>query len=135
MPYLNKIRKAFIDLNPKKTFEPGDWNWLFTLVIIAVWSKTPRYKTIHYLRKACFYNSTIIPEIYSVEQRLKEINIDPTDIKVAKELAFNEFMRRIGNNYEDKKIEANGDVYPMSPLEYLGTPQTGLFTKPKKGKK
>ena len=111
MPYLDEARKTFIDLNPQKTFEPGDWNYLFTLAIIRVWEKTPRYKTIHALRKACFYESQSIIEIYAVETRLLGINISKQDIQIAKELAFNEFYRRVGAMYEDQKIMLNGDVY------------------------
>jgi hypothetical protein len=115
MPYLNEERKTFIDLHPDKAKDEGDMNYLFTLGILNAWKKVPRYKTIHHLRKACFYDASVIPEVWAIEQRFKRINAHPTDIKVAKELAFNEFMRRIGNPYEDSKIKENGDVYPEKP--------------------
>lgn len=112
MPYLDEARKTFIGLSPEWATKPGDMNWLFTLAIIKVWERCPRYKTIHYLRKACYYEPSTITEICVVEQRLLHSEADGLDIKVARELAFNEFMRRIGNKYEDQKIKKNGDVYP-----------------------
>ena len=130
MPYLDEARKDFVDYNPGKTHEPGDWNYLFTLAILRVWELTPKYKTIHLLRKACYYEPQSVAHIYAIEQRLLNINVDRLDIKVSSELAFNEFMRRIGNKYEDKKIKENGDVYPDEYAVY-----DEPIKKTKKGKK
>lgn len=136
MPYLTKERKTFLGLNPNKASEEGDWNYLFTLGIIKEWESAPCYATIHKLRKACFYDSTASVSIWAIEQNLLALNLQPGDIKVAKELAFNEFMRRIGNKYEDNKIKSNGDVYPNDVTsEYLGTPSAGLVRRAKKEKK
>ncbi len=112
MPYLTEERKKFIDMNPGKAKEEGDMNYLFTLGIIRAWEKVPRYKTIHHLRKACFYDSSSIVEVYAIEQRFKVLNVHPVDINIAKELAFGEFMERIGNEYERMARKRNGDVYP-----------------------
>ena len=114
MPYLDDDRKKFIAENPNKTFNEGDWNYLFTLAIIRVWEKTPRYKTIHALRKACYHDPQTLVEMYATECRLLSINISPLDIKIARELAFDEFYRRVGAKYESKKIKENGDVYPAT---------------------
>jgi len=123
MPYLDDERKKFVDLNPDKAKEEGDMNYIFTLGILNAWKKTPRYKTIHHLRKACFYDASVIHEVWAIEQRFKNLNVHPVDINVAKELAFNEFYRRVGAKYEDKKIKENGDVYPDDmTLGLLGHP-------------
>ncbi len=112
MPYLEESRKEFILNNPAKPHNEGDMNYLFTLAIIRVWEQTPRYKTIHNLRKACYHEPQSIAHIYTIECRLLALNVDRLDIKIARELAFNEFMRRIGSVYEEEKRVANGDVYP-----------------------
>jgi hypothetical protein len=111
MPYLTEERKRFLDLNPDKAYEVGDCNYLFTLGLIHEWNKEPRYKTIHRLKKACYSDSTASTAVFAIEARLRGTNVDKLDIETAKQLAFDEFYRRIGSKYEDKKIEENGDVY------------------------
>lgn len=119
MPYLDDERKKFVDEQRSKATKEGDCNYLFTLALISAWIKKPGYATLHNFRKACFYDPSVQHEVWVIEQDLKEYNVSPVDIKIAKEMAFNEFMRRVGNKYEDKKIAENGDVYPEDVIPVI----------------
>ena len=111
MPYLTEDRRKFIEENRSKAFEAGDWNYLFTLALIHAFSKEPRYKTIHLLKQACYIDHYASPHILDVEVILKELNVSLADRQTARQLAFDEFYRRVTSKYEDKKRKENGDVY------------------------
>jgi hypothetical protein len=111
VPYLTAVRKKSL-LNP--TFHPthkGDWNYLYTLAFISMWKNDNSYTTIHKIAL-----SVLQPELFEetneVTKRIAEsMGASKFDLVVARQLAFREFMRRVGDRYEDKKREENGDVY------------------------
>ena len=111
MPYLTLERIRFLEAQKEKAVQEGDWNYLYTLELIATFLKAPKYKTIHLIKKACYVNSQWVPGIKAIDDHLRKINIPAEDIVTARQLACDEFYRRVASLYEDSKIALNGDVY------------------------
>jgi hypothetical protein len=81
------------------------------LAYLKVWLKegNQRYKTIDALRRASIFPETL-PEVKQVTEDLVAIGVPFVDLAIARDLAFLEFYRRIGMDYEDIAIDKNGDL-------------------------
>lgn len=116
MPYLDEKRKKELDENPYRASTPGDLNYLFTVEYLNIWIKTQRYMTIHLLKKSVKDPSCI----YDIEQLSKKLSPQySADLETARELAFLEFYRRIGAEYEDMCITKNGDLKEYQEAQEL----------------
>jgi len=86
MPYIRKeFRGAVAKVTP---LNPGELNYAFTMLLIS-------------------YAERMISTDHPMSYQLLN------DIAGALELAKAEYIRRVVNPYEDKKIAENGDVYPF----------------------
>lgn len=110
MPYLNSERREYLKGVWNKEITGGDINYLFTELLIRKWMANPCYQTIHDLKRA-----TVVmagdDDFWELRATLLEHGVADVDIRVAAELAYNEFQRRIVADYEDAKAASNGDVY------------------------
>ena len=111
MPYVDQNRRDILKDDPLKANSVGDYNYLFTLAYLKVWLKegNQRYKTIDALRRASIFPETM-PEVKQVTEDLVAIGVPFMDLTIARDLAFLEFYRRIGIDYEDITIDKNGDL-------------------------
>jgi hypothetical protein len=111
MPYVDQNRRDILKDDPLKANSVGDYNYLFTLAYLKVWLKegNQRYKTIDALRRASIFPETM-PEVKQVTEDLVAIGVPFMDLAIARDLAFLEFYRRIGIDYEDITIDKNGDL-------------------------
>jgi hypothetical protein len=111
MPYVDQARRDILKDDPLKANTVGDYNYLFTLAYLKVWLKegNQRYKTIDALRRASIFPETM-PEVKQVTEDLVAIGVPFVDLAIARDLAFLEFYRRIGVDYEDIAIDKNGDL-------------------------
>lgn len=127
MPYLEDANKAALVHTLAQT--GGELNYLITLYLIETWKILGRYETIHQIRRAQIELEMLVPllgcynrydvsmtdlSIYLLDIYHTEVNydeLDYIDFIAALRAAIDEFNRRITNDYEDKKIEQNGDVY------------------------
>jgi hypothetical protein len=111
MPYVDSSRRDILKDDPLKANTVGDYNYLFTLAYLKVWLKegNQRYKTIDALRRASIFPETM-PEVMQVTEDLVAIGVPFVDLAIARDLAFLEFYRRIGVDYEDIAIDKNGDL-------------------------
>jgi len=111
MPYVDSSRRDILKDDPLKANTVGDYNYLFTLAYLKVWLKegNQRYKTIDALRRASIFPETM-PEVKQVTEDLVAIGVPFVDLAIARDLAFLEFYRRIGIDYEDIAIDKNGDL-------------------------
>jgi len=111
MPYIDPARRDILKDDPLKANTVGDYNYLFTLAYLKVWLKegNQRYKTIDALRRASIFPETL-PEVKQVTEDLVAIGVPFVDLAIARDLAFLEFYRRIGMDYEDIAIDKNGDL-------------------------
>ena len=111
MPYISNSEREMLQLNPLKASTVGQYNYLFTLAYLKVWLKegNQRYKTIDALRRASIFPETM-PEVKQVTEDLVAIGVPFMDLAIARDLAFLEFYRRIGVDYEDIAIDKNGDL-------------------------
>lgn len=114
MPYLTEERKGELLKEPGLARTSGDWNYMYTSAMIKAWSAKQSYATIHAIKLAV-RNPTHCEQIMEVESFFAFLNVALEDRFAARELAFFEFMRRVGNNYENQKITENGDVYDGVP--------------------
>ncbi len=104
MPYVSQEQRTANEI-----VDEGTLNYFITKVILDVWSKAPKYATIHMLRKELVTdpkNSRFIKELRGKAAHAFTV----ADIHTAAALAFNEFYRRVGVTYEESKIKANGDL-------------------------
>jgi hypothetical protein len=111
MPYIDQARRDILKDDPLKANTPGDFNYLYTLAYLKVWLKegNQRYKTVDALRRASIFPETM-PEVKQVTEDLVAIGVPFVDLAIARDLAFLEFYRRIGVDYEDIAIDRNGDL-------------------------
>lgn len=116
MPY-NKIeRRKLLDKDLKAAVDVGDLNYVYTAhVIIPIWVFETRYKTIEKIRALMNgdeTNSTVV----NIDMTFRKKGWTDKQVKRAKELAFDEFYRRVGVNYENNAARKNGDVYEGVPF-------------------
>jgi len=120
MPYISASDRNILKDETVHTDNVGDYNYLFTLAYLKVWLKegNQRYKTIHALRKASIFPETI-DEVSQVNKRLINTGARFVDLAIARDLAFLEFYKRIGTDYEELAIERNGDLIEYQQAEDL----------------
>jgi hypothetical protein len=111
MPYVTQNRRDLLKDKPWEAENVGDYNYLFTLAYLAEWLKdgNQRYHTIHSIKASSIVPDVLV-EVKEVDRILQDIGVSILDRQVARELAFHEFYRRIGCEYEDFAVEKNGDV-------------------------
>lgn len=83
MPYIKAADREALDKYPLSVQNAGELNYMITKIALAYWTGV------------------------NGKQNYQKIN----DIIGALECAKMEFVRRVVNEYEDQKIEQNGDVY------------------------
>lgn len=110
MPYVDKEARPLLLKDPNKVRNVGDLNFLYSNIYKALWIKEKGYKTIEFICAIGLSHETpqFIKELDVIFQRR---GFKETQLVRAKFLAFYEFMRRVGDYYEDGKIIQNGDVY------------------------
>lgn len=117
MPYVPKKDRE--ETIKRGAINVGELNFLYTIQLARIFELFPGYTTIHYMKKHLQLSEISIggiPVAYEILTRLSDVakankRFDFEDHRAARELAFHEFMRRVGDKYEDKKKEENGDVY------------------------
>lgn len=120
MPYIDaKARERL-----KNPYEPaktvGELNYIYTQLFIQYfYCNGGRYQQIHDIKVQIdrAITKNIIGNLDLLAQKLLVINAQHDqfsgwDIRVALDLAFLEFYRRVAGPYEDQKKHENGDVYP-----------------------
>lgn len=119
MPYIKKEKRIKMHKDSSSIGDVGDLNYAYSLIYITLWTKTQSYKTIEFIAGIGLGQET--PQfILDLDRVATRKGFNQNEIKRAKFLAFQEFMRRVGNNYEDVKITENGDIYggvPYGPGE------------------
>ncbi len=119
MPYLPEERKQELDKDPLLANTVGDLNYLFTVEYLKIWLAEPRYATIHKIKEAS-QNRDSSTAINVLENKLwVSFNFTTNELNVAKELAFLEFYRRVGAEYEEYCIIKNGDLKEYQQAEEL----------------
>lgn len=120
MPYIPRSDRNILKDETIHTDSVGDYNYLFTLAYLKIWLKegNQRYKTVHALRKASIFPETI-DEVRQVNERLAQTGVPLVDLAVARDLAFLEFYRRVGADYEDIAIDKNGDLPEFEQAQEL----------------
>lgn len=115
MPYIKKDKRLKIVKDPTYISDVGDLNFAYSTIYIALWDKKQSYTTIEFIAGIGLGHEfpNFIAELDRVVIRR---GFSSNEVKRAKLLAYNEFMRRVGNNYEDKKIDENGDIYNGVPF-------------------
>lgn len=109
MPHLNNARKAALRANIFLAENPGDLNFLLTLVILRSFKEYPRYERIHVLRRDFVTDPKNNKALNQLRNDFAHI-FKVSDIYTAAALAFEEFYRLVGSKYEDLKIKENGMV-------------------------
>lgn len=132
MPYCGKKKEEEIKKDVDKVVTVGDMNLAYTVhVIIPRWIRERRYSTIHTIRKilTARENDQVCRMI---DYRLKQKGFTIQDIETARFNAYDEFWRRVGQNYEDEAMRKNGDVYDNIPYasKYLGQMEIDNTNKP-----
>lgn len=109
MPAIKMEKRPVVRDNILACNEPGDLNYLFTVVILQTFIEKPSYSTIHNLRKAFVTEPKTNLMIQDIRCALAG-SFSTGDIYTAAALAFEEFYARVGRKYEDKKYSLNGDL-------------------------
>lgn len=110
MPYVRQVVRPKLLEDPRYAHDVGDLNFLYSNVYKALWIKEKGYKTIEFISSIGLSHEE--PQfIKDLDFILRKKGFSEQQLIRAKFLAFHEFMRRIGNKYEDKKILENGDIY------------------------
>ncbi len=116
MPHVTQAKRDAIKKNRRTSLtEEGDLNYVYTLFIIERWTETPRYKTIHDLKKI-MYGGVTSSVLRQLDRDVQKRGWDVFDIQTAKQAAYDEFYLRVGRNYEMEKAHENGDVYAGVPF-------------------
>lgn len=110
MPYIKKEKRPKIIKDPTYIGDVGDLNFAYSMTYIALWAKEQSYKTIEFIA-GIGWSQEFPRFIQEIDRVVIKRGFSSNEVKRAKLLAYNEFMRRVGNNYEDKKIDENGDIY------------------------
>lgn len=140
MPYIRKEKRGPILADLNKVVDVGDLNFVYTVkIIIPTWVAEPRYKTIEAIRglmTAGVLNDTL----RTIDTHFLRKGWTREQIQRAKDLAFDEFYRRVGVYYENHACFINGDVYagvefamPIKPLVALKSFTKPLTSRKKKG--
>jgi len=111
MPYISSSDRELLKQGIIKANNVGHYNYLFSLAYLRIWLKkdNQRYKTIALLKDVSVLPS-MLPETDEIEQLLIALGVDRLERETARALAFDEFYRRIGVEYEDLAIDKNGDL-------------------------
>lgn len=122
---VEEIRKKITDLGFGVSDAVGDLCFIFYKEMMRRWNESPRWTTIHSLKKEFVRGSHMSPYIHGVVKELSDngklLNaasfdtpvlgkFDIEDVLTASELAFDVFMAFHGIEYEKKKREENGDI-------------------------
>ena len=134
MPYVEKIVRPVILKDPSRVRNVGDLNFCYSSVYKALWIKTQSYATIELITAIGLSHET--PQfIKELDLVFKKRSFTETQLVRAKFLALGEFMRRVGDSYEDAKIVENGDMYTHVPYADVKEPQALNPGAKKRGRK
>ena len=125
--------KADVD----KVVTVGDMNLCYTVhVILPRWLKEQRYHMIHTIRRI-LWGKQNDDTCGMLDYQLKKKGFAIQDIEIARMNAYDEFWRRVGQFYEDKAIEKNGDVYEGVPFadDRLAAKENPILALTKKKKR
>ncbi len=109
MPYLKDGRKKELLTEPQRANTDGDYNFLFMQEYLKSYINKPSYSTIALIRKASITPSKV-EGVKAIEDLLTVQGVSQLDRIVARDLAFQEFYRRIGSMHEEEAQMSNGDV-------------------------
>lgn len=114
MPYITQDRRPEID-DGSIPHTAGELNYSFTKIIWDFYKANRCYTNIHFIKRSIeeakrnVFESPLAQELR--DKIVEDDAFDFEDNKVALDLAFLEFYRRVAAPYEDSAIERNGDVY------------------------
>jgi hypothetical protein len=120
---IEEIRKRIIELGFKEADAVGDLCFIVYAELMRRWNESPRWTTIHYLKKEFVRDAAGSAFLKKVEEELiaagkmedctcdEAKKFDLLDLFTASELAFDVFMAFHGIPYEIKKKEENGDIF------------------------
>lgn len=119
MPQVIRSLRPLLDSRTMAPKEVGDMCYLFTSqIIIPAWKAAPRWTTLSNLRRTL----VLAPDVNRLKGFVRGCPFDDTEILNQAALAFEEFYRRCGGNYENEKARLNTDVYAGIP--YAKSQQT-----------
>jgi hypothetical protein len=119
---IEEIRKKIKELGVGEADAVGDLCYIIYVEMMRRWNESPRWTTIHYLKKEFVMDRAGSEFLKKVEQDLitaGKINnctcdeskkFDLLDLFTASDLAFDVFFYRHTIPYEDKKCSENGDI-------------------------
>ena len=103
MPYVTPARREALDkFGFEAVREPGDMTYLAFIDFLSRWQESPRWATYH----AFAHDVETIAARFS--SRIAAFG--EADVRVAVQLALNEFFWRYVRPYEDQKMIENGDI-------------------------
>ena len=111
MPYITQDARKIIDENPSAAKTYGEYVYLYAKAFIKVWAKRGfSFKTLFEIKKESFKPFTF-DEVLELETILSQNGVPAEDRAISRFMAYDEFYRRVGADYENKKIHDNGDVF------------------------
>jgi hypothetical protein len=112
MPQVIRALRPLLDSRQMVPKEVGDMCYLFTSqIIIPEWKAAPKWATISKLRRMLL----LTPDLNKLKGLVRGCPFDDTEILNQAALAYEEFYRRCGGNYETEKARLNTDVYASVP--------------------
>jgi hypothetical protein len=109
------VRKKIIELGFGEADAVGDLCFIVYTEMMKRWNESPRWTTIHFLKKDFVTNAGANKFLFNLAKDLLDANKYPTkfdeaDVITASSLAFDVFFYRHAQPYEDQKCLENGDI-------------------------
>lgn len=113
MPQITRARRKPLVERKEPIKDVGDICYLITAqIIIPMWMAEPRWTTISKIRRMLVKDV----DLNKLKSLLRGCPFDDTEILNQAALAYEEFYRRCGANYENDKARQNTDVYAGVPF-------------------
>lgn len=109
MPYTPKARRTEVRTERKRANSDGDYNFMYSVEYLEEFIAAPSYATIAKIKKSVIKPSKV-ERVGALDDFLTVMGVPELDRRTARELAWEEFYRRIGVKYEDECIVKNGDL-------------------------
>lgn len=114
MPHITT--KAKKDTLTKEPTTVGDLCWLFANWALLKYNESPKWTTIHMIRRA-------LRNVYHTEETSMLVmnyckNFERADIETAADLAFFQFNEWIVNPHEALKAQENGNCFEGAKIPY-----------------
>lgn len=111
MPYLDKDKIDTTVKDVSKITEPGQLNFVISIIIRDEWKKNPSYNTIFVLEHELVTNPEKCHFLKDLYRKIENRDITFSHIRTAAAQAYREFYRRVASVYETVKMVENGDIY------------------------